>query len=536
MKNHLLTKLIAVRLKGMIRNLAKTLPGKKKGRGALLLFGALMLYSITIFVIMFIMLWDSLIVLCTAGFSWLYFALCGLLAAGITVLTGTLASQNQLYNAADNALLLSMPIPPGTILLSRMAILLTTAFGSAILIFAPAVGVYIYRMGMLSAAQVMGLLLTVVSVTLAAQALSCVLGWLFHRFLGRVKNKALASLIYMILFLAVYFVSYSQLGKFLTYLAANGDSVAAFVKVWASPFYVLGMACSGNVFHSLLLITCSAALFALIYRILSHTFIRSVQSGSSGVRKTQKSGAHSRRRSPSDAVFRKELRRFLTCSVYLTNNGLGVLMILASACAVPFFRDTILGAAAMIPMGSDYLPLFVPAFLCILNGMSCLTAPSVSLEGKNLWILRSMPITGKDVLTGKLKLHLIITGTATTAAGLVLSAALGCSLPEIFLVTLLSTEISCIIGMLGLIFNLLLPNFRWLNETSPCKQDMPVLFVMLSGMGIAGAGALVYSFLAAVLTPLAYLSILTVVFAPVILVLYRTVTVWGSRQFESFPC
>jgi len=221
MKNHLLTKLIAVRLKGMIRNLAKTLPGKKKGRGALLLFGALMLYSITIFVIMFIMLWDSLIVLCTAGFSWLYFALCGLLAAGITVLTGTLASQNQLYNAADNALLLSMPIPPGTILLSRMAILLTTAFGSAILIFAPAVGVYIYRMGMLSAAQVMGLLLTVVSVTLAAQALSCVLGWLFHRFLGRVKNKALASLIYMILFLAVYFVSYSQLGKFLTYLAAN---------------------------------------------------------------------------------------------------------------------------------------------------------------------------------------------------------------------------------------------------------------------------------------------------------------------------
>ena len=33
---------------------------------------------------------------------------------------------------------------------------------------------------------------------------------------------------------------------------------------------------------------------------------------------------------------------------------------------------------------------------------SCATAPSVSLEGKNLWVLRTMPISGKTVLLGKL--------------------------------------------------------------------------------------------------------------------------------------
>ena len=55
----------------------------------------------------------------TAGLDWLYFAT-GLYGSGLSVFGSVFATQSQIYDAKDNGLLLSMPIPPRTILLSRV--------------------------------------------------------------------------------------------------------------------------------------------------------------------------------------------------------------------------------------------------------------------------------------------------------------------------------------------------------------------------------------------------------------------------------
>lgn len=49
---------------------------------------------------------------------------------------------------------------------------------------------------------------------LLSQSLCCLLGWLLHLLLGRI-NKSLASAIYMVLFLGLYFYLYSQAGNIL---------------------------------------------------------------------------------------------------------------------------------------------------------------------------------------------------------------------------------------------------------------------------------------------------------------------------------
>ena len=46
------------------------------------------------------------------------FATAGLMALGLSVFGSVFATQSQIYDAKDNGLLLSMPIPPRTILLS----------------------------------------------------------------------------------------------------------------------------------------------------------------------------------------------------------------------------------------------------------------------------------------------------------------------------------------------------------------------------------------------------------------------------------
>lgn len=47
--------------------------------------------------------------------------------------------------------------------------------------------------------------------------------------------------------------------------------------------------------------------------------------------------------------------------------------------------------------------------LCLISSMNDITAPSVSLEGKNIWIVQSLPVTAWQVLRAKLNLHIVLT-------------------------------------------------------------------------------------------------------------------------------
>lgn len=54
--------------------------------------------------------------------------------------------------------------------------------------------------------------------------------------------------------------------------------------------------------------------------------------------------------------------------------------------------------------------LLVTIMLCGLTSMDIMTAPSISLEGKSLWIAQSLPVTPWQVLRAKLDMQLILNG------------------------------------------------------------------------------------------------------------------------------
>ena len=116
----------------------------------------------------------------------------------------------------------------------------------------------------------------------------------------------------------------------------------------------------------------------------------------------------------------------------------------------------------------------------------------------------------------------------------VLSVVFGCSAAEIVLIILLAAEIAVLFGMLGLIFNLLMPNFSWTNEVAPVKQGLPVLFVMLTGMGLPVLLGVVYYLLSDILSPAVFLAVLAVLFPVGIVFLYRQIVGWGGKRFETF--
>ena len=131
----------------------------------------------------------------------------------------------------------------------------------------------------------------------------------------------------------------------------------------------------------------------------------------------------------------------------------------------------------------------------MLTTMNDMTAPSVSLEGKNLWIAQSFPVSGRQVLAAKLWLQLILTWIPAIP---LLVAAEWIWKPELIyavLIPVITVLFVLLMALLGLVLNLKMPNLHWSSEMIPIKQSAPVMFVLFGGWMILVALAGVYALL-----------------------------------------
>ena len=227
--------LLRVRFRALFHSMLRQ--GRRgKRAGMTVLFILLFAYVGVVFCGMFALMFSQLApAYHTAGLDWLYFATAGLMALGLSVFGSVFATQSQIYDAKDNWLLLSMPIPPKTILLSRVLPLLALNGVFSLVVLGPAGVIYGTMVGF-TPLGVAAFVLCCLGLILLSQSLCCLLGWLLHLLLGRI-NKSLASAIYMVLFLGLYFYLYSQAGNILNAMAAGGASMASTLRSWVSVSY-----------------------------------------------------------------------------------------------------------------------------------------------------------------------------------------------------------------------------------------------------------------------------------------------------------
>lgn len=159
----------------------------KKTSGGWLVF--LMLFFVVCMEILMFVVFAELVPLCEMGLTWLYFAMAGTAALALSMLGSVFMTQAQLYDVKDNERLLSMPIPPKYILLTRIAMLFTTTAGYTLAVLLPAFGIYAFSYGA-SATMIIGWLFTFVALSLISQSVCCALGWVLHKLLSRLRNKA----------------------------------------------------------------------------------------------------------------------------------------------------------------------------------------------------------------------------------------------------------------------------------------------------------------------------------------------------------
>lgn len=497
--------------------------------------GLLVLYMICYFIFMFGWFFYTICEpLSMANLQWFYFSVAGIMTIIFTFVFSVFSTQSLLFEAKDNEMLLAMPIPPKFILGSRLAIMIIMNLAFEALIFAPAGVIYIIKSQTVTAVGVLFFVIVFLLLPLLVMTLSCFFGWLVAIITARMRNKNTITVILSIGFLAVYFSVFSKLQNYINQLIQNGEAIANVIKKSVFPIYYLGTSIANQDFPGLIYFAiCCIVPFVIVYILLSRSFIR-IATTKKGAKKIKYTETPLNVSSVRAALTKRELRHFFGNAMYIMNGALGVLFTFVLAGVVAVNSDLLFKIFAQIPNFGEYIGPFLCVALGVLATTNIITAPSISLEGRNLWISQSSPIDAGDVLMAKVNMHLIVCMPS------VILAAASCSIfldispvmkAFIFIIPSLLTVFS---ALFGLAVNLKFPKFDWINETAAIKQSISTMIAMFGSMGVVALPIIIY---AAALKDFvsieAFMLIAAVLFAAICAALYRYLMTRGKSIFES---
>ena len=489
--------------------------GKKPSKLGSIGIAVLLIYVIVVFIGMFAALFMSIAEPYHAqGIGWLYFAMAGIMAAAFCLMGSVFTAQTQLYNARDNEMLLAMPIPSAAILGSRMIMLLLLNYFYEALVVIPALAMWIAAGLPVTVSGAVCTAVGFIILPLLPLTLSCLLGGIIAAITARMRNKNIISLVFSLLFLAVYMYFYTNMQTYIQRLMVDGLNIADAFERSIPPFYWLGAAAADGDFVKLILfVLCCVVPFGILYAVLSKSFIGIATERRSAAKKVYK-GGEMRTGSAFMAVVKKELARFVSSAGYMINAGMGIVMMAAVAVFTAVKRAQIV--MFINEVGTGYAGVLVGLIVCALASMVFISAPSISLEGKSLWVMQTMPIRGGKVLRAKAAMHIMITAPAAAICTVAVGIILGVGAADCIAAVLLAVAFTVFTAYFGVVLNLKFHRFDWINETAAVKSGMSVMLAMFGSMAILAIPALLYALLAAEYIGAAvYMALWAAIFAAV---------------------
>ncbi len=175
------------------------------------------------------------------------------------------------------------------------------------------------------------------------------------------------------------------------------------------------------------------------------------------------------------ALFHREVKRYVSSSIYVTNTAVGPIMGLLMAITLLLFREDITTVVRL-----DITP-FAPILLSAVFCMMTTTSSSISMEGKQISLIKSLPIPTKTWLDAKLLLNLSLMLPFFLVSELLLIIALAPNPRELLSLVLLPIAVILFSVVLGITVNLKMHSFDWEKEEWVIKQSAPSMLGGFAG-------------------------------------------------------
>lgn len=407
--------------------------------------------------------------------------------ASVAVLITTVAKvAPTLFTFRDYELLMSLPIPERTLVLSRILRLYgaNLFFMSFLILPAGAAYVILSPQGVGFYARFFVLLFFV---PLLPLSIAAVVGTLIASIGARFRRSNLITLV----LLFTVFIGFMAISFAAPQVVENIQSISAELTASVSRFYpvatwyaagVAGTDAGASTIDFLLFAFVSAAVFAVFVAVVANNFKRLNTSLRAKTAVHKQGSAHQNALTPIRALYIKEIKRYFASTLYVFNTAFGAVLVVIGSVVLAFMGEEKLGVLLEMPGLPDIMKSAAPFALALFACLSATTPASISMEGNKLWQLKVLPVNTSDLFRAKCLVSITVMAPAAIIAATVLNFVLKADALTAVLMYAVPLVYTVFIARVGLYVNLLVPKLDWQNEAEVVKQGASVMVTLLIGM------------------------------------------------------
>ena len=395
-------------------------------------------------------------------------------------------AQGVLFSEKEFEKIIFLPVKESYILISKLCNLLIISYFISLLTYVPqiiAYGIigektiifYIYSLLLFIFLPFIPLIIS--------SAFAFIIKYIFK---GFQRKNLIINFVTVALTILIMILSFNS-QSFINGFIQNKDRFASLIENENNIFtFIINITKNNNPIYLIIYILVSILIMGLFIKLFVGIFKKINALLNEGNSSLNKNKVVIEKNSILKSLIKKELAMYFSIPIYVTNTIMGPAIILIGSITTIFLGKEKIFKLLNISVSEKNIPLIVIAFFVGVISLSCTTSSSISLEGKNLWILKSLPIKPIDIFKGKIILNIILILPITIVASIIFKFTLGYGLIELIYVILLSGFYTIIISILGVITNLYFPRMNWTSPTQVVKQSLSVIVVMLASLIIVG--------------------------------------------------
>ena len=459
-----------------------------------------------------------------------------------TIAEGIYKTGPLIFNCKDDQLLLSLPIERKTVLFVRIFKFYVFELLFNLLLFFPLIVSYVSWANNIEWTYYLTSAVMIFVLPIIPIIISCIIGAIISGLSSRFKYKNAAQIIITLIFIVFMMYLYFNLDHIIEYLAENATSINDLItKIYYPAGLYATLAVDFSALKLIIFIVVNIILFIITILILSKFYFKI----NSRIKKVTASSNVNvdelviKSNSVNKALVKKELTTFFKTPVFIINAGFALFLFIITCVVIAVKFDSFLpmliaeeGLNIEESLIMNNLSIFIFALISAAAYMTSITNSVISLEGRNINIIKSLPVNTKTILMSKIYSGLTLTTPVLVLGVLILIIRFKISIIESLLLLLLSILVPLVSHYIGLLINLKFPKLDAENSTQVVKQSTSSLVSVLMGMVLLILSIYIILKIVGVIDSTLLLLIATLIYLVIDFILYLLTVKIGVKEFD----
>ena len=406
-----------------------------------------------------------------------------LICSLITLILTFLKSSGVLIGLRDYDMVMSLPVKNSEVVLSRLTMVYLTNLSISIIVVLPAVVIF----GINAETGISGNIMFLLSfffLPVIPMIISLGFGVLISAVSFRSKHKNILSLVLSTLIVLLIVAASAKAQNMNTDEILNiGSLLSKMASKLYPPAALISKAVEQqNWLYFLAFVGMSVFISGVFVGTVTY-FYQKMNTAAFNYSAAKFKGKILQVSSPLKAMYKREFERYFSCTIYALNSTIGMVLLLVVALLLLFISPEALEQQSSIAGLSQMLRQVLPLVVAVFVTMTSTASASLSLEGKNRWIMCSVPVRAIDIFNSKIAVNLTVICPFVLISVVLLGFKMRVSLKQAVLLCIIPTVYACFISVLGMYMNMKFPKYDWTSEYYAVKGGaISVLATMGAGM------------------------------------------------------